>query len=380
MLHGNYTVLNKLPLRFMGGSTTSVEPQLRSNWNTAGMARNKFYIERQTTSEKLYAIPQGGYPPVCWIIPQVAGNMAAHYTLNGVGAISPPNLAGGLNAASTIAGIGAIGTAAATMLMYGSATLAGVGGVTPSITALGNIGATSAGSGAVTGSINSVVNLAASLAGVGALSGALQAILAASSQIDGVGGVSANLSGGIGATATIAGVGSVSANVDAVWSMQASIGGSGSLSAAIQGLANCVSTMVGTGGLSVTAHAPGDMSATITTATALSPSTLAAAVWNAFAADFNTAQTMGNKLNGAGNAGDPWGTDLSAYADGTAGKLLVIATAILQNKQVTDPNTGIMTVYAPDGTTPIFTCQLYEDAGGSQTYRGQGAERRERLQ
>ena len=62
------------------------------------------------------------------------------------------------------------------------------------------------------------------------------------------------------------------------------------------------------------------------------------------------------------------------------GERLRISEAILRNKTVTDPTTGIMTVYDTDGVTPLYTAQLYEDAAGSQTYRGSGAERRERLQ
>jgi len=62
------------------------------------------------------------------------------------------------------------------------------------------------------------------------------------------------------------------------------------------------------------------------------------------------------------------------------GETLALIQGIVQNKTVTDPSTGIMTVYKPDGVTPLYTAQLYEDAAGVQPYRGQGAERRERLQ
>lgn len=50
-----------------------------------------------------------------------------------------------------------------------------------------------------------------------------------------------------------------------------------------------------------------------------------------------------------------------------------------KNKLVTDPSTGVMTLYDDDDTTPLLTAQLYEDVAGTQTYRGQGAERREQL-
>lgn len=62
------------------------------------------------------------------------------------------------------------------------------------------------------------------------------------------------------------------------------------------------------------------------------------------------------------------------------GDTLALIQGIVQNKTVTDPTTGLMTVYKPDGVTPLYTAQLYENATGTQTYRGQGAERRERLQ
>jgi len=59
---------------------------------------------------------------------------------------------------------------------------------------------------------------------------------------------------------------------------------------------------------------------------------------------------------------------------------MTLASAILRNKTVTDPTTGIMTVYGDDGVTPLLSAQLYEGVTTGQTYRGQGAERRERLQ
>lgn len=58
---------------------------------------------------------------------------------------------------------------------------------------------------------------------------------------------------------------------------------------------------------------------------------------------------------------------------------VTVATAILKNKTVTNPVNGLMTVYADDGVTPLFTAQLYENVDGSVPYRGQGAERREAL-
>lgn len=52
---------------------------------------------------------------------------------------------------------------------------------------------------------------------------------------------------------------------------------------------------------------------------------------------------------------------------------------LMRNKMVTDPVTGVLTVFDDDGTTVLFQANLFEDAGGLQAYRGKGAERRERL-
>lgn len=58
---------------------------------------------------------------------------------------------------------------------------------------------------------------------------------------------------------------------------------------------------------------------------------------------------------------------------------LVLIRKLLQNKQITDPNTGLMTVYDDDDSTPLLTGYVYEDAAGGQAYRGQGIDRREKL-
>lgn len=72
----------------------------------------------------------------------------------------------------------------------------------------------------------------------------------------------------------------------------------------------------------------------------------------------------------------------AVWAHQTAGDLLSkveIAQVILRNKTVTNPQTGTMTVFADDGVTPLLVANLYEDAAGTQPYRGQGAENRGRF-
>ena len=50
-------------------------------------------------------------------------------------------------------------------------------------------------------------------------------------------------------------------------------------------------------------------------ATPLSPEGLANAVWSALKTDFNEAGTMGEALNDAGGAGNPWASDLASNND-----------------------------------------------------------------
>lgn len=52
---------------------------------------------------------------------------------------------------------------------------------------------------------------------------------------------------------------------------------------------------------------------------------------------------------------------------------------LLRNKTKTDPVTGVMTVYDDDGTTVLYTANIYQDAAGTVPYAGSGAELRNRL-
>lgn len=52
---------------------------------------------------------------------------------------------------------------------------------------------------------------------------------------------------------------------------------------------------------------------------------------------------------------------------------------LLRNKMVTDPNTGILTIYDDDDTTVLYSGNIYEDAAATQLYRSRGLELRERL-
>lgn len=86
-------------------------------------------------------------------------------------------------------------------------------------------------------------------------------------------------------------------------------------------------------------------------------------------------QAQGIATGGGATAAEVW-AHVSAVS---LLEKMSVAHAILRNKTVTNPATGVMTVYDVDGVTPLYTANLYENSSTSQAYRGQGAERRERL-
>jgi hypothetical protein len=66
----------------------------------------------------------------------------------------------------------------------------------------------------------------------------------------------------------------------------------------------------------------------------------------------------------------------------TAGDVItsqLLALKLLRNKVVTNPATGVMTVYDDDNTTPLYTANVYEDVAGTLPFDGTGANRRDRL-
>lgn len=103
-----------------------------------------------------------------------------------------------------------------------------------------------------------------------------------------------------------------------------SMAGQGLLSGAIGATAGLTVVMEGVGTLTASPQGTGEMVLEIyVNESQATVNQIVAAVWSALAAEYNVSGTMGNKLNGAGSAGDPWTTDLSGYTTpGTAGKKL----------------------------------------------------------
>lgn len=153
------------------------------------------------------------------------------------------------------------------------------------------------------GNLAGGLNAEADLAGVGLITNADLALI-------------------VSAVATISGSGTFSADIVGKLEASASLAGSGDLDGALGALADAVANIIGTGSVSnADMRAIAGVSADITPYTELSPESLAAAVWNAVAALYNGSGTMGEKLNDAGSASNPW-ADTSDYPAGSKGALL----------------------------------------------------------
>jgi hypothetical protein len=171
-LIGNYSVFNKSPTRWLAGSTTSAEGQVRSAFNKSGANRNRFYVDGASTAQKLFAIPTGSILGNSWFLPQIAGEIASTQPANG-NSVLAGNVAGGLNAASNLTGNGTITNAVAQLIISMAAGLAGGGTVSASdlrgyLNAVANL----SGSGNLTAGVAAIAWLASATDGNGRISNA----------------------------------------------------------------------------------------------------------------------------------------------------------------------------------------------------------------
>lgn len=124
--------------------------------------------------------------------------------------------------------------------------------------------------------------------------------------------------------ADLSGEGTISdADMKAFLLMIAAIGGEGTIAAAISALAEMDAALTGAGDADGTLTGTGAMSANILAYGELTPEGIRDSIWNALSAQYTAAGTMGEKLNDAGAAGNPWAALLAANNDpATFGKLI----------------------------------------------------------
>lgn len=255
-LLGNYSVFDKMPLKFTSGA--GVQNGARGNFAESGRVRNRMMQSETTSADQYYALPNGGYPSLTWFIPQKAGQIGSSNQIYGSG-VPTANLAGGIAAASSLIGSGTISN----------------------------------------GSLSLIADLIAALTGAGDIS--------------------------------------PPANLVAILNLYSDqLTGAGAVAATLTAYADAQANLTGTGTLSLTPYAIGQLAADITGQSVLSPQSLAAAVWNALAAQYNDSGTMGNKMNSAASGNIDYAT---------------LAAAVLAAMNAAPPDVNISKIngYVVDG-------------------------------
>lgn len=183
---------------------------------------------------------------------------------------------------------------------------------------------------------------------VGAIAGGLnaEATLAGTGDLTGVGALIVSLVASLTGSGTISG-----AALLAYLNLAAELAGSGDLAGAATALAHAAAVLEGEGTIAgtTTATALGTLAAAITvTGATLTTANVGSSVWGALAASNNDAGTMGEKLNDAGSAANPWTEVIeSGY---TAAQILRLIAAAVQGN-ATGLEDGTPTFKGLDGTT-----------------------------
>lgn len=107
-------------------------------------------------------------------------------------------------------------------------------------------------------------------------------------------------------------------------------------------------TLQGSGSMTVQARGIGSMSIQMDAGARPSAFDIAQEIWQSNAASYNAAGTMGQKLNGAGSAGNPWTEVIESGL--TAAEVMRIIAAAMAGK-VSGAGTGTETFKGLDGTT-----------------------------
>ena len=333
-LRQNLTLLAQYPVRVCGGTlTASASAQART---MLGVRADNLLAPHASAAawSKTDGLPTGWQFGNGWMPPQSGGGawLANLHpaSLDGVGAATA-GLIPAKNALAAIAGTGDVTDAAANMIRWGGAMLAGSGDVVGAIAGGLQAVATLAGAGDLTGLLNSLVFIGASLEGAGDAAGILDMTLQAAAALAGEGTVAADVLGGLNATAILAGAGAASADVQGVRWGAAWLTGDGTLDAAVLALGHVLAVAAGAGAVTAGARATAAASAAIAaTGEVLTPASIATAVWAADAAGNDGTGTMGEKLNDAGSAANPWTEVIeSGY---TAAEILRILAAVAAGK------------------------------------------------
>lgn len=180
-LLGNYSVILKNPVTFIGGTQVS---NCRSAFNMEGQMLQMYYGESEGGGLPFTSsLDTGTEPPYSWHLAEYGGELSSTTMTNGDSDLTITSLALGKALESVMAGVGTVDTAGLSLVTSMIATLAGTGALTASMVGTIQMAADLAGSGDLTGSLNMLSGLVASLAGSGAISADLKGKLFMAAQI-----------------------------------------------------------------------------------------------------------------------------------------------------------------------------------------------------
>lgn len=187
-LHGNYSVFNKGPGRWLGGTSTahgsgigSAQVQTPANWMRGGAIRNFAIQDLETNALELFSIPTG-YSGEGWLMPITQGGVSSHNIIRATASLTG-SAAAGKNASATIEATSSL-TATGQLVVSGSASItasASLSGTivaallgSASLSASGSLSGTAVAKGFMSASLSASASLTGTRYAVGYMSASIQ--------------------------------------------------------------------------------------------------------------------------------------------------------------------------------------------------------------
>jgi hypothetical protein len=332
---GNKTLLHKLPLTQVGGLFASDIATI-PNWHC------------KENSSKLASVPRGYYAGGAWILPQTSGDIASINGLIGIHLFAISNLAGGLNAESNLVGSGDISNSDLNGLAFLISSLNQTSTLNSSIAGSVNVSSNLAGSGNLNGALGALVGIIADLNGAGELSGNIAGALQAIANLAGSGDLQGSIKATVGLIANLSGSSDITSIIIGNWDMVCGLLSNSNLTSSIDAKAFLETNILSANNLIINNGAVvGSLNANITSLSELSPESLASSVWSALASQYNASGTMGEKLNGAGSAGNPW-TEIIEGTYTAAEVMRLLASVAVGKTTIVDNGNNTATVVFRD--------------------------------
>lgn len=278
MLLQNGRIDSQYPLKYMGSATFDSGLCI----NKDGSRFNKYY--GYGGINLIASFPNGYVCPYTWILEIKAGGMSCTYGIVSNGTIGTSNLAGGRNLVTLIQSEGLF-----------SSNIKGELELNLSCVGIGNI---------TSSNLSGSVYITSSIDGVGSIDAVSNAIGILVSEILGESELTSDAVGSINLEVIMDGSGIIyNANMAGGYYLDGIIESTSELYGQLSGL--------------------GIMQMVIEIGARPSAYDIASAIFGSIAADNNIPLTIGEKINSAGSAGDPWTTTLpGSYSEGTAGYMI----------------------------------------------------------